>query len=63
MGRELVYKFYIHVYSEGGSQIKTVDCGHFEFPSEEEIQDAIENYGGDYAEVHRVYTMEETPFD
>ena len=62
MEKELIYKFFIHVYSDSGSLIKTVECGHFEFPSEEEIRDALESNGGDYAEVHRVYTLDVIPF-
>lgn len=63
MREELVYKFYIYVYSSSGSVIKTVDCGQFEFPSEEEIIEALKSNGGSYAEVHRVYTVEEMPFE
>lgn len=62
MQEELVYKFFIYVYSDKGNAIQTVDCRRFEFPSEEEIIRAIKENGGDYAEVHRVYTVEEIPF-
>lgn len=63
MQEELVYRFYIYVYSSSGNLIKTVDCGQFEFPSEKEILEALKSNGGDYAEVHRVYTVEEMPFE
>lgn len=62
MEQELIYEFIINLYSDNGKLIKTVNCGEFDFPSEEEIQAAIEGNGADHATVERVYRMGIIPF-
>ena len=62
MKKELIYKFIINLYTDSGQMFKAVPCEHWEFPSDEEILDAIEKNGADYAEVHRVYVSDVIPF-
>ena len=62
MNKELIYEFQICLYSDNDKLISTVNCGEFEFPSEEKIQAAIEDSGADYAKVERIYRIGEIPF-
>jgi hypothetical protein len=62
MQTELIYEFQISLFCDNGKLIGTVNCGEFEFPSEERIQAAIEESGADYAKVERIYRMAEVPF-
>jgi len=62
MDKELIYEFQIRLYSDNNKLISTINCGEFEFPSEEKIQAAIEDSGADYAKVERVYRMGDIPF-
>lgn len=61
MQKELIYKFHILLYSND-KVINTIKCDHWEFPSDEEIMAAITDNGADYAEVRRVYVVDEIPF-
>ena len=63
MDQELIYEFMINLYSDSGKLIKAINCGEFEFPSEERIQTAIMENGADHATVERVYRMGELPFE
>lgn len=60
MEKELIYTFQIRLYSDNDKLISTIDCGEFEFPSEERIQAAIEESGADYAKVERIYRLTNT---
>ena len=62
MQTELIYEFQINIFTDSGKLIKSINCGEFEFPSEERIREAIENNGADHATVERVYRMGEIPF-
>ena len=62
MDKELIYEFQICLYSDNDKLISTVNCGEFEFPTEEKIQAAIEDSGADYAKVERIYRIGAIPF-
>ena len=62
MQKELVYKFQILLYSDSDKLIKTILCDHWEFPTDEEIQAAIEDNGAAYGEVRRIYAVDVIPF-
>lgn len=62
MQKELIYKFRILLFSDNDKLIRTLECDHWEFPTDEEIIGAIEKYGADYAEVRRVYVVDTIPF-
>ena len=62
MEEELIYKFKILLFSENDKQIKSITCDHWEFPSDEEIINAIKDNGADYAKVERVYEVDTIPF-
>ena len=62
MQKELIYKFRILLFSDNDKLIRTIQCDHWEFPSDEEIMDAIEKNGADYADVRRVYVVDVIPF-
>jgi len=62
MEKELIYEFRILIYSNKDTLIASVNCGEFQFPSDEKIKDALEEHGGDYARVERTYRIAEIPF-
>lgn len=62
MQEEIIYKFQILLFSDNGNLIKRVQCDHWEFPTDEEIKDAIKEHGADYAEVRRIYAVDVIPF-
>lgn len=62
MQKELIYKFQILLFSESDKLLSKISCDHWEFPSDEEIMDAIASSGADYAEVRRVYVVDTIPF-
>lgn len=62
MKKELIYKFQILLYASTGQAFKTIICEHWEFPSDDEIMDAIKDNGADYAEVRRIFVLDDIPF-
>lgn len=62
MQKEIIYKFQILLFSDNDKLIGKIDCDHWEFPSDQEIMNAIEENGADYAEVHRIYVVDAIPF-
>lgn len=62
MQKEIIYKFVILLFTDNGKLIKSILCDHWEFPSDEEIMQNIMDAGADYAEVHRIYTVDTIPF-
>ena len=62
MQKELIYAFVIGLYNDSDRLIKSIRCDHWEFPTDEEIQAAIEDNGADYAKVERIYFVDEIPF-
>lgn len=62
MQKEIIYKFQILLYSDNDKLICIIDCDHWEFPTDQEIMEAIENNGADYAEIRRIYTVDSIPF-
>ena len=62
MQKEIIYRFQILLYSDNNKVIQTINCDHWEFPSDEEIMAAIEEHGADYAEIRRIYTVDIIPF-
>lgn len=62
MQKELIYKFQILLYSDSDKLIKTILCDHWEFPTDEEIESAVEDNGAAYAEVRRIYVVDVIPF-
>lgn len=62
MKKELVYEFNINLFDSNGKLFKVINFGEFDFPTEDEIQAAIEENGADYATIDRVYRMGEIPF-
>ena len=62
MQKEIIYKFHILLFTDTDKLIKRIICDHWEFPSDAEIEAAIEEYGADYAEVRRAYVIDVIPF-
>ena len=62
MQKEIIYKFQILLFSDSDKLVERVDCDHWEFPSDEEIMKAITEHGADYAEIRRIYVVDEIPF-
>lgn len=62
MDKELIYEFKINLFDSNGKLFKVINFGEFDFPTEKEIQAAIEDNGADSATIERVYRMGEIPF-
>lgn len=62
MQKEINYEFQILLYTDNHQVFKTIPCDHWEFPSDEEIMAAIMDNGADYAEVRRIYVVDDIPF-
>ena len=62
MQKEIIYKFQILLFSDSDKLIERSDYDHWEFPSDEKIMNAITEHGADYAEILRIYVVDEIPF-
>jgi len=62
MATEVIYKYEIIVFSADGHELQKIAIDHWEFPSDEEIKNIIESVGGKFAEVKRIYWVDEIPF-